>query len=103
MTQDTRGKVELLPCPFCGGEAFMKKAQHYLEFPMCRKCGCHVGTIDHWQARTPNAEAVTPDIEKLCACIVEYSKAYNLHGLMEAGKNHADTIAQARAFREGTK
>lgn len=68
-------KMELKPCPFCGGEAY------YMERPIknypnrheisCENNGCEVGVgvserdhataIRQWNTRTPSAEAQVPE------------------------------------------
>lgn len=44
---------QLKPCPFCGGEAFMKSTPLMYEFPMCGKCGVTKGCPAEWNTRAP--------------------------------------------------
>ena len=50
---------ELMPCPFCGGEAEMRKTAHWDFYVRCRKCGAKTaqhnqnepGAVMDWNRR----------------------------------------------------
>jgi hypothetical protein len=48
----------LLPCPFCGGKASLRKDEHYPDYKIVRCNGCgvyHFGShlANRWNRRTP--------------------------------------------------
>lgn len=49
-------KVELLPCPFCGGEAVIEHTSQYgnSSYVMCVKC--HARTTGYFDSKTETAD-----------------------------------------------
>lgn len=60
-------KIELLPCPFCGGEAEIEEMKRGILKPTtgywitCKLCGCHSRAgfdrrkaVEDWNRRQPN-------------------------------------------------
>lgn len=60
MEKNNTDKIKLEPCPFCGGNAVIKKDE-YSDWVMCEKCGCHSlvrdttsQAIEVWNNRVTN-------------------------------------------------
>lgn len=57
LERNGRNENELLPCPFCGGEATMHDScESWVECNRCgartKMCACREGAVEHWNRRT---------------------------------------------------
>lgn len=71
--------VELLPCPFCGGEAGIRTTSDFTEFwYVCRGCDAESGTGEtdlmaakKWNTRTTDIKSAVEAEREACAQVAE--------------------------------